>query len=286
MELVIGPARQLNHFLSSIHFLVAESALANLLLHIEDNGGTETTLDALGHGLVGVCNIRVVLAHRLLPDEGETTVIFPLVAADGMVFEVVEATQLIVDELEGEDRILELVSVLNLGSLIAAASQNRVDEEDGDAGNDENRVLEHVDNEVEVEAGSADVVDATDFKKRFPLVGLPLDEVDGVADDSSLDDPLDDGPWSEALVPARLPQEAVAEAEVEGVEDALSKRNALHLHVEADVEQEVRVEQVEQDQHQRHDREDNALGVFVLKFFLFGNGVDEPHGAAEDQPCP
>lgn len=53
MELVIGPTRQLIHFLASCHRCVAEGALTSVLLHVEDDGLAKTTLDSLGHGLVG-----------------------------------------------------------------------------------------------------------------------------------------------------------------------------------------------------------------------------------------
>lgn len=69
VELVIGPALQLDHLLASYHLVVAESALFGLVLHGPDDGVAQTTLDALDKRLVRILGQFLVLANRLLSHE-------------------------------------------------------------------------------------------------------------------------------------------------------------------------------------------------------------------------
>ena len=66
----------------------------------------------------------------------------PLVAANRSVFKVVVLAQLVLNEVEAEDAVLELVGLVNIGTLVAAASQDGVHDKDGKARDDEQRVLQ------------------------------------------------------------------------------------------------------------------------------------------------
>ena len=67
--------------------------------------------------------------------------------------EVVVDAEFVINEVKAENAVLELVSLIQLLTLVAAASQDRVDEEDRDAAQHEDRVLQDVDNQVRIEVG-------------------------------------------------------------------------------------------------------------------------------------
>lgn len=56
-----------------------------------------------------------------------------------------------------------------------------------------------------------------------------MNEIDGVANDANLDDPLSKSPVTVPLVTAWLDEEAIAEAVVEGVEKAQTDCDTLNL---------------------------------------------------------
>ena len=203
-----------------------------------------------------------------------------------MVYEIVENAELVFYELEGEDRLLEAVCVINLLPLVTAAGQDSEDNEEWDSDCDEKRMLEQVDDKVGVEVRNRDSFGLANLERFLPRLDFPLDEVNRVADDGGFDSPLAKGPRRAALVTAGRFEAAEAEDEVEDVEDAISKGDTLHLRVEADVEQKGVEEQVEGHDHHRDYREGNTLPVFVIQLLLCGDRVDEPQGATEDQSRP
>ena len=168
-----------------------------------------------------------------------------------MVTEVVDAGKLVIDVVKAENAVLELVSFIQFFSLVAAASQDRVDEEDRDAAQHENRVLQEVDNQVGIEVGRACVVhnEAPNFNVFVPLLLLVDDSVDGVADYGCLNDPLAQGPLRKAAVTAESVQTESADHVVQAVVEAETKRDALHLGEEAQVCQQIVEEDVEEGEY-------------------------------------
>ena len=75
----------------------------------------------------------VPLTDRLLPHERESSVVFKFVPTDRMVLEVVKSAQFILDEVKAEDSVLETLFLIEFDALVAAAGQQGVNEEDGDA---------------------------------------------------------------------------------------------------------------------------------------------------------
>ena len=119
-----------------------------------------------------------------------------------------------------------------------------------------------------------------------PLVLLLLDKVDGVAEDATLDEPLDERPGCEASISARLHQEAVAEEVIERIIDAETKRCAPPFKEEAQIDQKVVVEQVPEDENHADACKDDAHSVVALDDRLLRDQVNEVEGATEEQAGP
>lgn len=152
-----------------------------------------------------------------------------------MVFEVVVLAKLVINEIEAQNAILEIVSLVHFGTLVTAASQDGVDKEDWDARNDENRMLEKVYNQIDVKARSTWIVDAKD-KFFIPLIFFLLDKDNGCAQQSSFEYPLANSPGSHTLVSAGLSKDAVAKQPVDNIKQAQSTSDTLHLGVESKVD--------------------------------------------------
>ena len=75
-----------------------------------------------------------------------------------MILEVVENAELVRHEVEAEDAVLELLVVVNIGALVAAACQDRVEQEDRETTNDEDWVLEEIHDEVHFQLCSIRIV--------------------------------------------------------------------------------------------------------------------------------
>ena len=58
-----------------------------------------------------------------------------------MIFKVMVDAKLILDEVKWDYAISELIIIIHITAFVAAASENRVDQEDWKASNDENNVL-------------------------------------------------------------------------------------------------------------------------------------------------
>ena len=109
-----------------------------------------------------------------------------------MVLEVVQHSELVGNEVKVQDAVLEFLVFTELSALVTAASEEGVEDENWDAGQDKNGVLKHVDDQVDVKAGR--VRDGKDTGKLpklefelFVILVHVLHEVDGVAHDSGLD---------------------------------------------------------------------------------------------------
>jgi len=110
--------------------------------------------------------------------------------------------------------------------------------------------------------------------------------MDGIAHNGSSDDPLNSSRDGEATIAANPLQEAVAESEVDDVVQADTAGHASHLAGEAQIDQKVVVEQMEN----RNDAADNAHRdqdlTVRFHFRLATDSVDEPGGAANHDDCP
>lgn len=246
MELVSIVTSKLNNVFAHLHRQEADTALSSCLdAERGVDGTTKPRLRPVKHRLAGWLSFGGALADRLSTNEGQPAIVLKLVTSNRMVLEVVEATKFICHEIKAEDTVLELRIVVNIHALVTTAGEDGVEEENGEAADDEDWMLQEVDDEVHVQISVTSIqVSWLDFEIFFPSIALILDEVDGVADDATLDQPLDECPWGEAPVTAGLHEEAVAEEVVECVKYTESEGDTSHLGQEAQVDHEVVVEQV------------------------------------------
>ena len=132
------------------HVSEANTALA-------DRFGAKSLIDCATKMLLRLLNERLAitlvrgsLSKRLRSDERKPAVVLKLVPANGMIFKVVKTAELVRHEVEAENAVLELFVVVDVLALVTAASQDGVEQEDGEARDDENWVLQEVDDEVHV----------------------------------------------------------------------------------------------------------------------------------------
>ena len=132
------------------HVCEANTALA-------DRFGAKSLIDCATKMLLRLLNERLAtslvsgsLSKRLRSNERKPAVVLKLVPANGMIFKVVKTAELVRHEVEAENAVLELFVVVDVLALVTAASQDGVEQEDGEARDDENRVLQEVDDKVHV----------------------------------------------------------------------------------------------------------------------------------------
>ena len=94
--------------------------------------------------------VRGSLSKRLRSDERKPAVVLKFVPANGVILEVVKAAELVRHEVEAKNAVLELLVVVDVGALVTAASQDGVEQEDGEASDHEDRVLQEVHDQVHV----------------------------------------------------------------------------------------------------------------------------------------
>ena len=58
-----------------------------------------------------------------------------------MIVKVIVDVKFVLDEVKWNNAIFELIVIIHFTAFVAAASENRVDQEDWKASNDENNVL-------------------------------------------------------------------------------------------------------------------------------------------------
>ena len=237
LELVSLMAGQLDDVLTLCHIREANRTFA-------DRFGAKSRIDRATKMPLRPINERLAtslvrgsLPKRLRSDERKPAVVLKFVPANGVILEVIKAAELVRHEVEAKNAVLELLVVVDVGALVTAASQDGVEQEDGEASDHEDRVLQEVHDQVHVQSGGIRLVLEAQIELIFPLVLLLLDNVDGVAEDATLDEPLDERPGCEATISARLHQEAIAEEEIERIKDAETKCNAAHLCEEAQINQ-------------------------------------------------
>ena len=150
MHLMICVTRHLGELFAGLHRAEADHAVEVLdvfLLEGRVNGASQLrglpSDVALPRVLLSLS--LFALSQGLSAREVKTAVVLKLVAADGMVSKVVQSAELKVDEIEGNDAVLEKLISRVIASLVAAAGQQRVQNEDWHASDDENRMLKQED---------------------------------------------------------------------------------------------------------------------------------------------
>ena len=166
----------------------------------------------------------------------------------GLVFNVVEADHL----------VFELLILVVIFALVAAACQERPQDEQRNSDQHKHRVLQQVNNQENVDFVADRAVDVEN--ESLNIIGLGwiswdecglisrlihLNQVDGVAEDNCFDDPLDKGGHFEAAITAEVFEAAVTHRVVDTVETAQAAGDTLDLAREAQVDEEVVVHQVE-----------------------------------------
>ena len=133
------------------HICEANTALA-------DRFGAKSLIDCATKMLLRLLNERLAtslvsgsLSKRLRSNERKPAVVLKLVPANGMIFKVVKTAELVRHEVEAENAVLELLVVVDVSALVTAASQDGVEQKDGEASDDKDRVLQEVHDEVHVQ---------------------------------------------------------------------------------------------------------------------------------------
>ena len=115
-------------------------------------------------------------------------------------------------------------------TLVAAAGQQLEDQDDGKSGDDEDNVLQDVEPEQCVEIGHVHFI-------GFALPFVVYAHIEnGEAEDQSFAHPLTDRPRREALVPAWLQEDAMAEDVVDDRVDADSEGATRQVGFESQIE--------------------------------------------------
>ena len=127
LELMSRVAGQLDDMFTFIHLREANRAFANRFgAKSRIDRATKMPLrpvnERLATGLV-----RGSLSKRLRSDERKPAVVLKFVPADRVILEVVKAAELVRHEVEAENAVLELLVVVDVGTLVTAASYDGVE---------------------------------------------------------------------------------------------------------------------------------------------------------------
>ena len=184
--------------------------------------------------------------------------------------------------------VLERLSLGIFSTLITAASQDRVEDEDGNARDHENWILKQENDQVEIQFRAAinlAYISLANLEFIKAALLIILNEFDGDAHNDSGEDPLDYSRYGEPTIAANPLQEAAAESEVDDVVQAETTGHAAHLAGEAQIDQKVVVEQMEHcnDAADNAHREQDLALLFHFRFAT--DSVDEPSGAANHDDC-
>ena len=152
LELMTLMAGQLDDVLTFNHHSDANSAFA-------DRFGAKSRIDRATKMPARPFNERLAsrlvrgpFSNRLRSDEREPAGVLKFVPANGMIFKVVKFAELERHEVEAENAVFELLVVVDVSALVTAASQDGVEQEDGEASDHEDRVLQEVHDQVHVQS--------------------------------------------------------------------------------------------------------------------------------------
>ena len=99
--------------------------------------------------LVGLSSLLglLTLSQSLSADESETAMVLKLVAANRVIDKVVESALFVLNVVERDDAVLEELIARVVAAFVAAAGQKRVEDKDGNAGDDEDWMLQKEDDQ-------------------------------------------------------------------------------------------------------------------------------------------
>jgi len=101
--------------------------------------------------LVGIsAGCFLAISNRLTTSEVKTALELNLTSTDKVIFEIVQHAKFVLNEVIMDDSVLELLIIGMFYALITAASQDRVEDENGNARDHENRMLKQENDQVEI----------------------------------------------------------------------------------------------------------------------------------------
>ena len=92
----------------------------------------------------------LAISNRLTTSEVKTALELNLTSTDKVIFEIVQHAKFVLNEVIMDDSVLELLIIGIFYALITAASQDRVEDENGNARDHENRMLKQENDQVEI----------------------------------------------------------------------------------------------------------------------------------------
>ena len=92
----------------------------------------------------------LAISNRLTTSEVKTALELNLTSTDKVIFEIVQHAKFVLNEVIMDDSVLELLIIGMFYALITAASQDRVEDENGNARDHENRMLKQENDQVEI----------------------------------------------------------------------------------------------------------------------------------------
>ena len=114
--------------LTLVHHREANTALADRFgAKSRIDCATKMLLSPLNEGLASTISIRGSLTKRLRSDEGKPAVVLKFIPANRMILKVVQTAELVWHEVEAENAVLKLLVVVDVGALVTAAGQERVE---------------------------------------------------------------------------------------------------------------------------------------------------------------
>ena len=100
--------------------------------------------------LVGKTGCCLAISNSLTTSEVDTALELNLASTDKVIFEIVQYPKFVLNEIKMDHSVLERLSLGIFSTLITAASQDRVEDEDGNARDHENWILKQENDQVEI----------------------------------------------------------------------------------------------------------------------------------------
>jgi hypothetical protein len=240
-------------------------------------GEVESVVQCLGHLQTHSLHLRcphlllrvlrgefVVALLTLSGDLTESAVVGNLGKTDWVVKHATTELSLVFDVLVADHTVIEALVFAKLTALVTAASQNRPRDEQNRSRDNEQGMLADVNQQNHEQEGTV-ALDLGDFCDEVnglaalkDLLGMP-NNVERVAEDSRLHNPLDKGRHGKALIRAELLKAAETEDTIDDVVEANSESLAGKFTLKADVGEEVVVGQVHNRQKQADRDKDEDL---------------------------
>ena len=247
VELMLRMARQLHYSLAKAHLICAKGAICDVRA---SDLVVDSVRQPVAHRLRSLVIVAVFLlaAHRGLPlHEVERAVELELLAAAGVVREVVVDAELVLDEVVGPHLVLQLDTVrvrMLLLPLTDAASEAGEEDPDHEVEHGPDQLLQREQQDVDVEArlaaGRTQLIQVV----LLPLVLLHAHVRCRHASQSREDSPFDDCHAGSliAVVAAAVAEDAVAGEAVKAVETEEPACHVFHLDEEPQIHQQVVVQ--------------------------------------------